>query len=221
MTNYLEHKRSPLRFCVRSASVATVSLEGTTVVGKWKNAHPALDNVSPERQLRRFANWSSDPDQILRFTKQHGPLTVPSFGRGQRFSFGLSDWQRAQKKFRTLWDKQTTSAGRQYLLGGRWLSVATERGEELAFVFGQWEYVTSTLERLLLLGLMSTPYEKLRLCEKKSCKTRYFVASHGREKYCSPPCKAWAQRVAKAKWARTTYTERRRKAARSKGAKKR
>ena len=220
MINYLEHKRGPLRFCVPAARVVGVSVERGKVVGQWEDAHPAFSRVKSEGVLRRFANCSSDPQQILRFTKAYGPLTVPVVGRGRRFSFSLDEWLRAQQAFRLLWDERMESTGRSYLVGGRSVSFKVEKGEELEFVFGQWRYVTSTLERCLDLELRAMPQERLRLCEKKSCKTRYFIARHGRQKYCSERCAAWAQRLAKAEWASRNYVKRPRRAIRGKGTKK-
>ncbi len=182
MSNYLEHKRHPLRFCVRAAAVDRVVLMGAQISGKWEKAYPQLADVKTERLLRRFANWPNTPDGILRFTKTYGPVTVPVAGRGRRFSFKLESWQRAQEDFRTLWREQMWRPGDAYRLLGQAGTLKAEEGEELSLTFGHWSYVTSTVERLLRLELLATPSRRLRLCPGRGCKTRFFIANHGRDK---------------------------------------
>jgi len=202
MNKYLEHKRHPLRFCVRAAAIDSATLTGSEISGKWKKIQPRVISVSTERRLARFANWASTPEKILRFTKTYGPVTLPVLGRGRRFSFSVESWQRAQEDFRTLWREQMGRPGDACRLLGQEGSLKTEEGEELSLTFGHWSYVTSTVQRLFLLELLATPDQRLRLCPGQGCKTRFFIANHGRDRYCSDRCRSWAQRFAKAKWAR-------------------
>lgn len=175
------------------------------MVGQWEKAYPSCRSSKPDRVLSRFANWSTNDEQILRFTRKYGPLTEPVVGRGRRFSFGLAQWRRAHEEFCALWDEQMTFAGKGYLLGGDSLSFPADAGDELDFAYRQWSYITSTLERWLRLELLSAPTERLRRCAKPGCQTPFFIASHGRQAYCSKRCAAWVQRLAKAKWARENY----------------
>jgi hypothetical protein len=40
----------------------------------------------------------------------------------------------------------------------------------------------------------------LRVCERPDCKTPYFLAEHGKERYCSIGCANWAQSNWKKRW---------------------
>ena len=209
---YLEYKQRYLGFCTLATGVAKVSRKGTTIVGRWKDVYPGTFRVRTQRVLPRFANWSSEPDRVVRFTKVYGPLTVRARGRGRSFSFGLDDWQRAQREFKAMWDKEIGLRGRRYITGHSG-EFETERGEEFSLWRGQWSYVTATLYRLLYLELLATPPERLRKCPRQDCKTPYFIARHLRERYCSRKCAAGAQRQSKLRWWRATGEPRRQEAA--------
>lgn len=192
------YQRHELSFCTLAADVESVALsaDAAMVFGRWK---PMLARrVRPRELVEDFANWSSEPTDIVRFTKKHGPLTLPQGGQGQEFSFGVGDWERCQQQFRQDWKRSRSGA-----LGWR-NSLDAEQGERFSRIFGNLTYVASTLFRVLQLELRAIPPQRLRKCAKPDCEHPYFVASHLGQRYCSTLCVNWAQK----KWKRQWWQER-------------
>jgi hypothetical protein len=196
MKDRLEFKNMPWRFCTLGRGVSGVSLRKNAVHGRWKRQHPKKYPLSSKKMLARYANWSDEPDQIMRFTRRYGPLTVDCRSRPKTFSFTVGDWRRAQAQFRALWNSEAL-LGRGVRFSGT--TVDTKAGERFHRYTGRWTYIAATLHRLLCLELFATPINRLRRCVKGDCQ-RYFVAGHRREKYCSEQCKAWGHRQAKLRW---------------------
>jgi hypothetical protein len=191
------YQRQEISFCTLAAEVeaAALSADSLMVVGRWTQM--LARRVRPQGLVEDFANWSSDPLDIARFTKRHGPLTVAQVGRGQDFSFSVADWEQCQRQFREDWKGSRSGA-----LGWR-NTLDAEQGERFSRIFGKLTYVASTLFRMLQLELRAIPPHRLRRCAKPDCEHPYFVAPHLRQRYCSTLCVNWAQK----KWKRQWWTE--------------
>jgi hypothetical protein len=57
---------------------------------------------------------------------------------------------------------------------------------------------------------------KVRICERSDCTTPYFIANHGKERYCSIDCSNWSQARLKKRWHEEQRTERKRQQVKNK-----
>lgn len=211
-TSLYRNRRRPLRFCTLHGVEDVRLLKGNIIAGRWCE-FPPLRGVG--RQLiKDFANWSARPDDVSRFTEEYGPISEPAVG-GREFSFSVDVWAELQRSFRLDWERLVLKPrGRAYLVLRNKLPV--ERGEGFLWLNRDFAYRTSTLYRLLLFELYSVPREDLRKCARPNCPKPYFVAKHGSQRYCSPPCADWAQKKEKREW--WAEERRRRKAEKEKKA---
>jgi hypothetical protein len=165
-----------------------VQLAGTTVTGRWaENEKPFY----PERGItvaQRFARVDATPE-IYKFTARFGPL-AESPGRG-KFSFEVDAWRASQKDFQKFW--------RVLAKGGSPSRYWPLSGDAFEFT-GKWLHLRcGTLWTFMMFELLSRP-AKVRICERPDCKHPYFVAQHGKERYCSVDCSNWSQAQLKKRW---------------------
>jgi len=170
-------------------AVEAVHLAGASVVGRWADRER---RQYPERGVtvaQRFANCNGTPEEISEFTARFG-LLAESPGRG-KFSFEIDAWRASQRDFQKFWRilARGGSPSRYWPLPG---DAVEFRGEWLhlrcAFL---WTFMTYEL--------LSQP-AKVRICERRDCKHPYFVAQHGKERYCSTDCSNWSQAQLKKRW---------------------
>jgi len=184
------------------AGVARAELLEDRITVVQKNPLPELKSNKGALLCSEFANWSADPEEVLRFTRRYGALRAP-LEPGAEYTFLVRHWVEDQKRIRSAWG-MTEYVFRKFDLH-RWGELGEERisveeGEAFVFRFGRLEYKTQSLFRLLLMELLSTPKERLQLCLRSGCVTPHFVARHLRQKYCSDLCAQSAQRDSKRKW---------------------
>jgi len=190
-----------IRFSVL-AGVDHAHLEGEEVVGHWADNLKRLDTGGPNSLAVRFANEGDSPEDILRFTKKYGPLSLqPTQLKGlSEFRFSLHEWRFDQWSFRSNWESLVQAEKEPLVIHG-WGYVDTRR------VVRSWNldrggltYQVPCLREFLHLELFSGPRERLRKCPNPDCKTPYFVAENLKQHCCSDFCKRWAQRQAKRLW---------------------
>jgi hypothetical protein len=178
------------------AGTEQVRVEGEAVVGRWAEGSK-LFRIEESHNLHvEFANSRNDSDGIVRFTRRYGPLDIePS--PATDFRFRLDRWPVGQRLFRHLWEqrsKSPTAQIPQLALAGlppvnHW---QYETGRVLYRTANLWEY--------LLVTLLASPGDRLRMCARPGCLHLYFIAAHLKQNFCSEPCAAWGQREWKRNW---------------------
>jgi len=195
-----DYRFTRLRFYT-PGGIASASLKGETVAGKWGNGWHRHYNERGTTLAQRFANWAWERERILEFTKRYGPLAHSPYIQPLEFSFSLESWRQNQWEFRKLWvsiqdgctqSTQLLEIG-QLEIRNNWLEFGCN---------SLWDFMT--------LELLRTP-EKLRFCKRTDCVHPYFTAQHGKEQYCSPDCANWAQSNWKKEWHEAQRQKRRMK----------
>lgn len=158
-----------------------------------------------------FANCGESPNDILRFTKNYGPLIGES-RRGEAFRFDLSEWRKIHAAFRENW-RDTFASNWQPLGSEKSLSpdakcyvsrrIDLRRAPwgrlELGFDWqGTGFLETDSLLTLLNICFVAIPYERVRVCSSPNCKFPFFVAHHLKQTFCGTQrCIEWGQRKLK------------------------
>ena len=227
----LSYRRRWFKFSVLG-DVKGAHLESDGIVkGRWgpSLSHHSLDPSPPpyrtdwpETFVQDFANWGRDPEDVCRFTRRFGPLTL-TVDLGRQFSLRVGDWLKAQDEFRAEWKTVGHEPERKVARLTDTTTLDAVPGESFKFSFGTYTYVAANRYRFLLLELRCIARERLRFCIRPDCPNPYFVASHLKQRYCSEPCAQWGQREAKRRWwhDRGDVERRRRAAGRKKGKAKR
>jgi hypothetical protein len=99
-----------MMFYTLASKIDRVRLVGTQIQGRWESGFPArlpgdyrFRTIHPTQLVQTFANWASDPEAIVKFTKKYGSLIIPAEGRGRTFSFLVNRWQAHQRRLRAEW----------------------------------------------------------------------------------------------------------------------
>ena len=175
-----------------------VRLEESVITGTWTEPREYWS----ERGLtlaQRFANQPQDPKSILQFTKRWGPLHSNIYDSGRSFSFSIDSWILGQAQFWELWTivQRFQCMKREFSSGVLTLStlntVVPEHGPKGVILR------CPDLSTFMWFELMSNE-KALRVCKRPGCSTRYFLADHGKELYCSTKCANWAQSEWKKRW---------------------
>jgi hypothetical protein len=191
--NTPEHRILRIRFCTL-AGVKDLRLTGKEISGRWESVLIPIYGPTPKRLVEDFANWSSEPNEILRFTRKYGPLA--SICRHEkRFSFTLGQWRSEQRGLQSMWEGLSPQP--QKYLG---VSVSEKNSGVWSFWDQQLTYRAANLGEFLYLDLFSCPVERLRKCLRPDCPNPYFIARHLKQKYCRESCANWAQTVWKKQW---------------------
>jgi hypothetical protein len=169
--------------------VEGVSLVGTSIAGRLtSNEH----RYYPERGAtiaERYVNCECSPKEILRFTERFGPVAPTQ--TSEPFAFTISSWKQTQREFQKFWRLLVNigAPARYWPLEGN--AVEIRKG---------WPHFRcGTLWTFMTFELLRQP-EKVRLCLRPDCKHPYFVAQHGKERYCSTDCANWSQAQLKKHW---------------------
>jgi hypothetical protein len=194
--------------------VESASLDGDTITGVWKAELNWRPRPKKSGEAAEDCANTETAKEILRFTKRYGPLDARPVER-KAFRFSIGQWRAYREKIRFLWVIVRSGAdsgslgqfGKDGIFqpgftveGPSTWSISAQEGDHFAYERGQLVYRTATLLGFLTLDLLSVPREYLRICKRPDCPTRYFVADHLRQDYCSPVCKEWAQRLWKRNW---------------------
>ncbi len=181
--------------------VANARLEGTKITGDWKNE---ASEFSGERSLPlalRFANWPSDPSNILKFTQRWGPLRGNPCNSSGEFSFDIQGWITWQDLFRNIWRAhcQLSNKLKHLPLGAMTFDIGPPEPVEVEMGPKLVVLRVPSLLKFMCLELHSN-IRALRICRRPDCSKPYFIAQHGKERYCSTVCANWAQRNWKKRW---------------------
>jgi hypothetical protein len=190
------YPRTPFAFTT-TTGVKQAERIGETITGTWEH-YPRTSRVDRNLLiLEDFANRTCDPESVLRFTQEYGPLDH-TFKPDREFRFRIQIWADLQAEFRRRWERLMYIVGKPIPLDVPVLAV--KRGEAFEWTFGDLSFRSSTLYRLLTLELHSRPRERLRRCSRPDCPTPYFLAKRLQQRYCCEDCAKWAQREEKLKW---------------------
>lgn len=188
-----------------------ITASAERITGVWLPNPKVLRAGSSKRPiaaqlLNTALRTTRDPKQILKFTRQYGPLTVP-YRRGVPFEFSINDWLFSVAKLEQFW-RSIARANRKALAANIQLNL--ENGDQFRFATGELVFKTDKLHAFLALEIASFPANLVNLCQNfplaidlhwtDFCSSPYFIAGDGREKYCSEACARIAKRRRKLKW---------------------
>jgi hypothetical protein len=176
--------------------VSGVHLRDESVVGQWKLPSRKFYGVGGKTLAERVANLPRETKNVLSFTERYGPLSGNPLDGGQ-FSFTVESWWRNQMLFQRNWLSGQVNPTTLLLPDGNTTIEFRDRWLQLGCP-DLWTFMT--------LELLSRP-ERLRVCERPSCAHPYFIANHGKERYCTTDCANWAQ----SKWKKRWHAEQRQK----------
>jgi hypothetical protein len=169
--------------------VENVRLVGASIVGKWtvkaKRLYPEMGITVGQR----FTNCDGTPEAIRAFTKSYGPVALTQ-GVGE-FRFSVDEWVKSQREFQKFW--------RVLAKGGSPARYTPLPGDAVEFSGKGFHLRCGTLWTFMMYELLSRT-TKVRICERPDCKHPYFVAQHGKERYCSTGCSNWSQAQLKKRW---------------------
>jgi hypothetical protein len=181
---YQDHQKFLL---LTSIGVAEAHLISSSIAGHFKSDLREFGGEPGSRLIERFVNWRDDPDSILEFTRQYGPLKVKAIPGGT-FSFKIEDFRKAQAMFRELWTHPETFAEMKATDG------------KLRLVGGTVTFSAVDLFRYLQFDLLMSDAGRVRVCKRAECAHPYFVAAHLKKRFCSPECAEEGQRDLKRVW---------------------
>jgi hypothetical protein len=160
-----------------------------SITGRWAKPTAPRYSETGNTVAQRFANCGWETHDIIAFTKRFGPLSGSPY-QDRQFTFTVESWRGNQWTFREFWSQVAAGRIGQYQpfegstveIRKRWL-----------------DFRCSDLWIFMSLELLAAP-EKLRFCLHPKCKHPYFVAQHGKERYCSTACANWSQAQLKKRW---------------------
>ena len=190
--------------------VSNAELQGDCIVGTWL-ATPKVIRAGRSRPiaiqlLNSLIGVELDrrPEVALKFTKRFGPLALP-YSAGSPFSFPMFDWVAHVARLTEIWAWVARSAREKAPA-----DISLISGEYVRFTDGGFTLRTPRLGTFVALEIASVPALRLRVCanhryggalfDYHGCRTPYFIASDGREKYCSEDCARAAKRRANLDW---------------------
>ncbi len=204
-----------------------VSLKGDYISGTWL-ATPKVIRAGASRPvavelLNSLQGVGSDrrPEVALKFTKRFGPLTT-SYSAGLPFRFSIHDWVVSVIRLQRAWATISHFSREKVPI-----DIPLDLGECFRFAKDGLTFRTHRLDTFVALEIASVPAPRLCVCanhrtleeaqaslakgkqslkqlrayfKKNGCRTPYFIAGDGREKYCSERCAQAAQRRVKLEW---------------------
>jgi hypothetical protein len=157
------------------------------IAGDFDSSLTDLIGFGNSQYAVAFANWADTSEEIIRFTREYGPLD-----RGPEpnaaFSFSIEDFRNAQSRFREMWK------------GPEGFSNLPMKGANVVFSGGTITVHAATLNSFLEFDLLMAPPERIRICKRPGCDHPYFIAEHLRRQFCSPECAEEGQRSLKRDW---------------------
>lgn len=185
-------------FALAGARIAQI--QGDDISGVLKDPLPEFYGLPKGFLVEKFVNWPDQPNDILRFTKLHGPL-LEGPASGSPFKFSLESWREVQKSLRSTWEN-FAGTHQAHKIDQFTSIIEVDPREQFIWKNRRLEYRAWNLLRLIKLELASIPTERLRLCrcERPDCPQRYFVAHHLGQLYATEPCAREAQREWKKQW---------------------
>jgi hypothetical protein len=190
--------------------VSNAELQGDSIAGTWlatpKVIHAGASRPIAVQLLNSLIGVELDrrPEVALKFTKRFGPLAIP-YRAGSSFSFPMFDWVAHVARLTEIW-AWVARASREKVPA----DISLFSGEFVRFADGGVTLRTHRLGTFVALEIASVPHSLLCVCanhrykgalfEYHGCKSPYFIASDGREKYCSESCARAGKRRANLDW---------------------
>ena len=159
------------------------------ITGRWSMKPTRRYSDAEAKVAQLFANWGWEAHEIIRFTKRFGPLSG-SPGPGHEFRFTVESWRTNQSEFRKFW---------HHVRDGRMGQYEPIEGSTVEIRKRWLDFRCGDLWTFMSLELLAAP-EKVRICLRPECTHPYFIANHGKERYCSPACANWSQAQLKRNW---------------------
>ena len=169
------------RFYAPKGVEDVIACDGS-ITGRWAKPTTRFYSETENTVAQRFANSNREESDILAFTKRFGPLSG-SPDQGREFSFTVESWRANQRTFRQFWSQvKAGMIGPYKPLEGSAIEIRK-----------RWlDFRCTDLWIFMSLELLAAP-EKLRFCLRPGCAHPYFIAQHGKERYCSTDCANWSQ----------------------------
>ena len=176
---------------------------------------PADDSVPEDAAVVEFANCRPDAESVARFLKKYGPLWEPD--KDGNFAMLLAAFVGGRDHFCYMWDKvlglpalsepYKTLESELGVQPRPWRTVSMQG--EIKYQATGLVHCCLNLHSALIFKLFAIAHRNwLRRCANPGCsQLRYFVASHGKQKFCSEQCAAWAQAKAKLAWWQSSGSE--------------
>jgi hypothetical protein len=170
--------------------VTNVRSDGIGITGDWKQNASRHYGDKSLTLAQRFADSSIDAETILDFTKRWGPLSGNPHDGNDGFRFTVESWKETRKSFAGFWRMVQRHGAAPF--------------EPINPILVEFEKKSVILHcpdicTFMCLEVMSNA-KSLRVCEREECNTPYFLAQHGKERYCSTDCANWAQSIWKKRW---------------------
>ena len=203
--NPIYPKHSHGRLAISTAiGTKDVRIEGDEITGLW--ADPT-ELTAPRRPMlvEEFLKWDRASKSIVQFTQRYAPLlwtgcpadmpddALPA--EDQPFRFPIDAWCHMQEQFQDVWRLICSSEHRNAGFKG-YFSPA----DSISVSAGRVVFRAQNLRLFMVMEIVTSHLERLRVCKRPGCATPYFVAHHAKEAYCSPSCAEWAQAEIKKKW---------------------
>jgi hypothetical protein len=180
--------RDNIRFSYRVLNgIKKPQLVGQTVKGRFMNRLVERLGHPRGRLVEEFVNCPTDPESILRFTAENGPLenaVVPD----SEFSFSIRNFKAAQENFAEMWRNPDQISECRIVDG------------TMRFHQGLITYTAATLRSFLQFDLLTCPPERIKVCKWEGCGHPYFIAGDLKRRFCSVECSEEGRREVKRSW---------------------
>jgi hypothetical protein len=180
--------RDNLRFSYRMLiGIKRPRLDGDIVKGRFMTDLVERVGHPRGRLIEEFVNLPADPENILRFTVENGPLenaVVP----GSEFSFSLESFRATQENLVEMWRNPDQISECKVVDGA------------MRFHQGLITYTAGTLKSFLQFDLLTCPPERIKVCKWDGCGHPYFIAGDLKRRFCSVECSEEGRREVKRNW---------------------
>ncbi len=173
-------------YCVLSG-IQEARLDGEIIRGRFRTNLVERLGAPRGRLIEQFINQPDNPESILCFTLQNGPLQQ-AVAPDIPFEFEIQSFRRAQENFRKMWQNPDQLA-----------ECNVEEGR-MRFRQGSITYIAATLESFLRFDLLTCPVERLKACRRDGCSHPYFIAGDLKRRFCSVECSEEGRREVKRDW---------------------
>jgi hypothetical protein len=169
------------------SGVKKPQLDGEIIKGRFMTRLGERLGHPRGRLVEEFVNLPTDPQSILRFTAENGPLenaVVP----GSAFSFDIRSFRVTHDNFVEMWRHPDR------------ISECEEINGAVRFHQSLITYTAGTLKLFLRFDLLTCPPERIKVCKWDGCGHPYFIAGDLKRRFCSVECSEQGRREVKRSW---------------------